>query len=77
MLAKAYHVTLKNMSGKRQASLINCTQQVYEAILFHTKDLGGENKTECGRRKYKSNCLQSGLLMGTGSLNISEATSFI
>lgn len=28
------------MSGKRQASLINCPWQVYEAILFHTKDLG-------------------------------------
>lgn len=51
MLARANHGTLKNVSRKRQASLINCTQQVYEAILFHMKDLGEKLERVSIRRK--------------------------
>lgn len=77
MLATANRVTLNNVSGKKQAMLINCTQQVCEAILFGMKDLEGENREGQAEEKKESYCLQSGLLMGTDSLNSSGAIRVI
>lgn len=53
MLATADRVTLNDVSGKMQASLICCTQQVYEAILFGVRDLGEENMEGKQRKKEK------------------------
>jgi hypothetical protein len=61
---------------KGKQTLINCTQQVCEATLVGMKDLGEENR-EGNQRKKRSNCLQSGLLMGIDSLNNSDAIGVI
>lgn len=53
MLARADCVTLNDVSGKMQASLISCTQQIYEAILFGVRDLGEETVEGKQRKKEK------------------------